>query len=86
MGIKVAEFELKIEKVARENDINCEDMFDMDKPDDVYDIQLEKLITSNVTTTENFHLNTINEKSIYDDQASGDHVDMPSSIRDFRKK
>ncbi len=75
--IKVAQLELKIEKAARENDVNCEDMFDMDKPDDAYDIQLEKLIRSTIlngTGTENFQLKTVTEKSKHDTNASGDYV------------
>jgi hypothetical protein len=71
MRIKVAQLEIKVEKSARAKDINCEDMFDMDKPDDAYDIELEQIIrtaTSNITTTETS--NIVNEN----DKASGDHV------------
>ena len=68
---KVAQIELKIAKAAREKDVNCDDMFDLDKPDDANDIQLEKLITP----TDRFQLNTTNDRSIYDAQASGDHAE-----------
>jgi hypothetical protein len=88
MRIKVAQLELKVEKAARAKDINCEDMFDMDKPDDAYDIELEQIIrnaTSNITATENLHsktteqtTNIINEKLEQDDKASGDNINIQS--------
>jgi hypothetical protein len=83
---KIDQIEFKIEKAARENDVNCEDMFDMDKPDDIYDIQLEKLVISNITTTENFQLKTVNEKLIYDVQASGDHINSRWLFGDSKDK
>ena len=90
MRIKVAQLELKVEKSARAKDINCEDMFDMDKPDDPYDIELEQIIrtaTSNATsTTENIPSKTteqtssiLNEKLKQDDKASGDNVNTQVS-------
>jgi hypothetical protein len=67
MRIKIAQLEIKVEKSARAKDINCEDMFDMNKPDDAYDIQLEQIIR---TATSNIG----NEKFKQDDKASGDNV------------
>jgi hypothetical protein len=64
MRIKVAQLELKVQKSACTKNISCEDMFDMDKPDDAYDIELEQIIR---TTTEKFDSKTINDK------ASGDN-------------
>lgn len=77
MRIKVAQLELKVERAARAKDINCEDMFNMDKPDDTYDIELEQIIrtaTSNVLSTEN-------DKLKHDDKAGGDHVNIQISYK-----
>ena len=60
MRIKVAQLELKVEKSARAKDINCEDMFDMDKPDDAYDIELEQIIRT-ATSTETIHSKAIGD-------------------------
>jgi hypothetical protein len=76
MRIKVSQLELKIEKAACAKNINCDDMFNMDKPDDAYDIQLETIIrnvTSNITTTTT---TTENFESKYDCKAIGDNVDI----------
>jgi hypothetical protein len=79
MRIKVAQLELKVEKAARAKDVNCEDMFNMDKPDDAYDIQLEQIIrtaTSNIPPTENIQSNIINETIEQDDKAFGDNINI----------
>ncbi len=83
MRIKVAQLELKVERAARAKDINCEDMFNMDKPNDPYDIELEQIIriaTSKIPTTEKFDLKTINKKLKHHDKASGDHVNIQTSF------
>jgi hypothetical protein len=82
MRIKVAQLELKVEKAARAKDVNCEDMFNMDKPDDAYDIQLEQIIrtaTSNIPPTENIQSNIINETIEQDEKAFGDNINIQSS-------
>jgi hypothetical protein len=82
MRIKVAQLEVKVEKAACAKNINCEDMFNLDKPDDAYDIELEQIIrtaTSNVTTTKNFDSKTTNEKLKHDDKARGDSVNIQTS-------
>jgi hypothetical protein len=89
MRIKVAQLELKVERAAREKDISCEDMFNMDKPDDAYDIELEQMIrttSSSIPTTENIQSKitkqssrTINETLKEDNKASGDNVTIQSS-------
>ncbi|CAF1148358.1 unnamed protein product [Rotaria sp. Silwood1] len=86
MRNRVAQLELKVEKVARTKDINCEDMFNMDKPDDAYDIELEQMIRniiSNVTTTENIYSKTskqtsniINEKLKQVNIPCGDNINI----------
>jgi len=72
MRIKVAQLEIKVEKSARAKDINCEDMFDMDKPDDAYDIELEQIIRTATSSI-------VNEKLKQDDKASGDNVNTQVS-------
>ncbi|CAF2629198.1 unnamed protein product [Rotaria sp. Silwood2] len=89
MRNKVVQLELKVEKVARTKDINCEDMFNMEKPDDAYDIELEHMIrnvTSNVTTRENIYSNAIkqtsniiNEKLKQVSNSCGDSVNIQTS-------
>jgi hypothetical protein len=82
MRIKVTQFELKVEKAACAKDINCEDMFNMDKPNDPYDIELEQIIrtaTSNIPPTEKFDLKATNKKLKHHDKASGDHVNIQTS-------
>lgn len=81
MRVKVAQIEAKIEKAARAKEMSCEDMFDMDMPDDAYDIQLEQLVqraTLNVAASENVQSRTINEECRADARASGDNRDISS--------
>ncbi|CAF2984041.1 unnamed protein product, partial [Rotaria socialis] len=42
MRKKIIQIQLKVEKVARTNNINCDDMFDMHRTDDTYDTELEE--------------------------------------------
>ncbi|CAF3342434.1 unnamed protein product [Rotaria socialis] len=56
MRKKIIQIQLKVEKVARTNNINCDDMFDMHRTDDTYDTELEETIRNailNVDITEN---------------------------------
>ncbi|CAF1206670.1 unnamed protein product [Rotaria sordida] len=89
MRNKVIQLEMKVEKAAHAKNINCEDMFNMDKPDDDYDIELEQMIrnvTLNVSTIENINSkkiqqtsNIINEKFKQVSQSCGDNVNIQTS-------
>jgi len=67
MRSKVAQLELKIERAARAKQIDCEDMLNLAKPDDDYDIKLEEFIRTTVSKS-----SSIDEKLSYDEKASGD--------------
>ena len=85
MREKVAQIEMKIEKAAREKQINCDEMFDLNKPDDDYDIQLEQLIQRVVLNeTNNTDSKTVDKKWADSANASGDHADILSSSTPLR--
>lgn len=79
---KVYQLECKIEKAARAKDINCEDMLNMNKPDDTDDIQLEQIIRTAI-------LNNINKEKLEkkistenlenDDKTYGDNINIQST-------
>jgi hypothetical protein len=59
MRQKVAQLEFKVRK-----DMNCEDMLDLTRPDDAYDIELEEFIRTTASSTK------LND----DEKANGDYV------------
>lgn len=69
MRSKVAQLELKIERAARTKQINCEDMLNLSKPDDDYDIRLEEFIRLTVSNS-----SSNDEIFSYDEKASGDYM------------
>lgn len=80
---KVTQIELKVEKAARAKDINCEDMFNMNKSDDAYDIELEEIIrnsTLNISHREKSYPKTdeqmSNTKHEKFRQSCGDNTDI----------
>lgn len=80
MRLKVFQLERKVEKAAHAKDINCEDMFNINKPDDTYDIELEQIIRTAIshssTKKEKFDSKTINEKLKHDNKISGDNINI----------
>ncbi|CAF0793452.1 unnamed protein product [Adineta steineri] len=64
MHRKITQLEIKVEKSAHAKNINCEDMFNMDKPDDPYDMELERIIRNTITE---------NIDPTIDNRASGDN-------------
>ena len=66
MRDKVVQLELKVGKAAIAKDIDCEDMFNMEKPDDAYDTELEQTIrgsTRNITNIENIYSKAVKQTS-----------------------
>ena len=81
MREKITQIEMKIEKTARENEMKCNDMFDLDQPDDDYDIQLEQLVRrATLNEVDNFESKPVNEKPKDYTNASGDHADSSSTF------
>lgn len=78
MRRKVGQIEMKIEKTARENGINSDEMFDLNQPDDEYDIQLEQLV-QRVVFNETDNIDST-KKCNDSKHARGDYGDiLPSS-------
>ncbi|CAF1641548.1 unnamed protein product [Adineta ricciae] len=69
MRLKIAQIEIKVTKSARAEQINCDDMLDLDKPDDNYDIEIEEMIRKSIE-------NNDPELITVDNYASGDHTQI----------
>ncbi|CAF1572799.1 unnamed protein product [Adineta ricciae] len=67
--LKIAQIEIKVAKSARAEQINCDDMLDLDKPDDDYDIEIEEMIRKAIE-------NNDSESITIDNYASGDHTQI----------
>ena len=78
MRNKVTELECKVERAAQKKQLDCSDMFDMKKPDDLYDRELEQMVRNaslNMPNVETLSRPTAEPSvTINDKQSHGDHV------------
>ena len=89
MWNQIVEIEYKVRQASHMKNINCDDMLNMEKLDDSYDIELEEIIRmatinlmdrekSSMKTTEKLS-NMIEEKQSQQiNQATGDNLQIPT--------
>ena len=69
LTLLITQIEIKVAKSARAEQISCDDMLDLDKPHDDYDIEIEEMIRKSIE-------NNDSESITVDNYASGDHAQI----------